>query len=337
MRFGLALPHYDTSLASRPATWEGVRRTAERAEGAGFDSVWVSDHLFLDWGKYGGSSEQQGALECWTTLTAIAAVTERVRVGSMALCNDFRNPALLAKMIATLDLISGGRVDVGLGAGWYEPEYRAAGIDFESPGHRIARLGESLEIVARLLEGEELVFKGGHYTIDGAICRPGPAQKPRPPLWVGGKGDYLLKTAARRADGWNFSWLGSIDAYRERKSSADRACEAVGRDPATLRRSVGAYVVAGSDGPDVRRRYERLLKRTPAGVLDGEKDGTAVSWQEFRKARIAGTTSEVVDQLGRLTELGVEEVIVGLGTLPFQVADEEDIDLVGSEIIPALR
>ena len=337
MRFGLALPHYDTSLSGKPVSWDGVRRTAERAEAAGFDSVWVSDHLFLDWGKYGGPSDPQGALECWTTMSAIAATTQRVRVGSMALCNDFRNPALLAKMIASLDLLSGGRVDVGLGAGWYEPEYRAADIEFDPAGQRIARLGESLEVIARLLEGDELVFKGKHCTVDGAICRPGPAQQPRPPLWVGGKGDYLLKTAARGADGWNFSWLGSIDTYTERKGAADQACERIQRDPATLRRSVGAYVVAGSDDADVRRRYERLVDRTPDGVLRENKAGTAVSWEEFRTSRIAGTTGEVVEQLGRLIELGVEEVIVGLGALPFQVADEEDIDLVGSEIIPALR
>jgi probable F420-dependent oxidoreductase len=337
MRFGLALPHYDTSLAGRPVSWDGVRRAAERAEAAGFDSVWVSDHLFLDWGKYGGPSERQGALECWTTMTAVASVTERVRVGSMALCNDFRNPALLAKMIATLDLLSGGRLDVGLGAGWYEPEYRAAEIPFDPPGRRIARLGESLEIVARLLEGEELVFKGDHYTIDGAICRPGPLQSPRPPLWIGGKGDYLLKTAARFADGWNFSWLGSFDTYRERSTAADKACKALGRDPASLRRSVGAYVVTGSDEADVRTRFKRLVDRTPEGVLRSDKERAAVSWEEFRTSRIAGTTGEVVEQLGRLHELGVEEVIVGLGALPFQVADEEDIDLVGSEIIPALR
>lgn len=337
MRFGLALPHYDTSLAGRPVSWEGVRGAAERAEAAGFDSVWVSDHLFLDWGKYGGRSERQGALECWTTMTAVASATERVRVGSMALCNDFRNPALLAKMIATLDLLCGGRVDIGLGAGWYEPEYAAADIEFDPPGDRIARLGESVEIIARLLEGEDLVFKGGHYTIDGAICRPGPGQEPRPPLWIGGKGDYLLKTAARVADGWNFSWLGSIDAYAGRKVAADAACDAVGRDPATLRRSVGAYVLVGSDDSDVRRRYERLMDRTPEGVLRSDQRGTAVSWEEFRTSRIAGTTGEVVEQLGRLTELGVEEVIVGLGALPFQVADEEDIDFMGAEVIPALR
>src|SRR5215210_9125982 len=147
MRFGLALPHYDTSLGGRKASWDGIRDAALAAEASGFHSVWVSDHLFLDWSKYGGPDEPQGSLECWTTMAGLAAATSKVRIGSMALCNDFRNPALLAKMIATLDLLSGGRLDVALGAGWYEPEYRAAGIEFDRPSVRIERLGESLQIV----------------------------------------------------------------------------------------------------------------------------------------------------------------------------------------------
>ena len=338
MRFGLALPHYDTSLAGKPASWQGVRAVAKQAEAAGFDSVWVSDHLFLDWSKYGGSSEPRASLECWTTMSALAAATEKVRIGSMALCNDLRNPALVSKMVASLDQLSAGRLDVGIGAGWYEPEYELAGIPFDPPGTRIGRLGEAVQILSRLLGGEELTFAGKHYDIQGAVCRPGPHQQPRPPLWIGGKGDYLLKTAARVADGWNFSWIGSIDSYAERKEAADQACEAEGRDPKTLRRSVGAYVHAGTDGADLEQRFERLKQATPEGVLEAKTTGgPGVSWQEFRSTRIAGTTDEVVEQLGRLSDLGVEEVIVGLGALPFQVADPEDVDFVASEVIAQLR
>ena len=270
-------------------------------------------------------------------MTAVAAATRNVRVGTLTLCNDFRHPALLAKMAATLDCLSGGRVAVGLGAGWYEAEYAAAGLAFDRAATRIKRLGESAEIVRRLLSGEEVAHNGKHYAIDRAVVRPGPIQVPPPPVWIGGKGDLLLRTAASSADGWNFSWLGDIDVYAERSKIADESCEAAGRDPATLRRSVGAYVLAGSDDADVRRRFERLVERTPAGVLHPSGAGTGVSWDEYRRSRVAGTTSEVVDRLGSLERFGVEEVIVSLGALPFQVADEEDVELVGEEIASALR
>jgi probable F420-dependent oxidoreductase len=337
VRFGIALPHYDTSYAGRPVSWESVRKVAVLAEGCGLDSVWVSDHLFLDWSKYGGPPDTQGALECWTTLTAVAAATERVRVGSLTLCNDLRNPALVAKMAATLDLLSGGRLDLGLGAGWYEPEYAAAGIEFSAPGVRIRRLGEAVEIVGRLLGGEELTLQGRYYRVDGAVCTPRPLQDPRPPVWVGGKGDHLLRVAARVADGWNYSWLGSLQTYRERLASARRACEDNGRDPETLRRSVGVYLLAGRDEGDARRRFERLAERTPPGVLRGPEDGGRVSWERFQRERFAGSAGEVIERLGALVDLGVEEVVVSLGALPFGVADEEDVQLLGEEIAPALR
>jgi probable F420-dependent oxidoreductase len=336
MRFGLALPHYDTSFEGRPASWEAVRDVARLAERSGFDSVWVSDHLFLDWSKYGGPDTRQGCLECWTTMTALAATTERIRIGSMALCNDFRAPALVAKMAASLDLLSGGRVDLGLGAGWYEPEYVAAGIPYDPPGTRIRRLGESVEIVKRLLAGEELTYEGKFYDIRGAVLNPGPRQSPLP-VWVGGKGDYLISTAARVADGWNMSWLTGADAYKERLDHARKACEKHGRDFETFRRSAGVYVTVGRDERDARGRYERLVERSPKGVLPSSNGSAAVSWQEFRSDRIAGTAGEVIDKLGALAELGVEEVILGLGVLPFQLSDAEDVELVGAEVIPALR
>lgn len=337
MHLGLALPHYDTSHRNEPVAWTSVRDCALAAERSGFSSVWVSDHLFLDWGKYGGPATRQASLECWTTMAALAAATSRVRVGSLTLCNDLRSPALLAKMAASLDVLSGGRLDVGMGAGWYEPEYRAAGIDFDPAGTRIRRLGEAVEIAGRLLAGEELTFDGDHYQVQEAICLPRPVQSPRPPIWVGGKGDLLLRTAARVADGWNFSWIGSFETYAERSRAADEACAAEGRDPSTLTRSVGAYVLAGRDDADLRARFERLVERTPEGVFPPQSNGGAVSWETFRRDHVTGTVAEVTDRLGRLSELGVREVVVTAGALPFQVADPEDVELLGAEIAPALK
>jgi alkanesulfonate monooxygenase SsuD/methylene tetrahydromethanopterin reductase-like flavin-dependent oxidoreductase (luciferase family) len=239
-------------------------------------------------------------------------------------------------MVATVDLLSGGRLDVGLGAGWYEPEYQRSGIPLARPGARIERLGESVEIIKRLLDGEELIFEGKHYQVNGAVCRPGPHGGRRPPLWIGGKGDRLLRTAARVADGWNMSWLGSIQTYEDKVRVAVEACEAAGRDPASLRRSVGAYVLVGRDESDARARFERLVSRTPQGVMGSRAENTAVSWDEFRRDHFAGTAAEVTDRLAPLKESGVEEIIVTLGTLPFQVADEEDVEQVGA-LTSALR
>ena len=337
MRLGLALPHYDTSYANEPVAWHHVVEVARRAVAAGFDSIWVSDHLFLDWSKYGGPHDAQGSLECWTTLAALAASTSRVRLGTLALCNDFRPPALLAKMAASLDRLSGGRLDLGLGAGWYDAEYRAAGLAFDAPATRISRMGEAASLIARLLEGEEVYAHGRYYTIEGAVCRPGPAQHPRPPIWIGGKGDLLIRTAARVADGWNFSWLGSVSTYRERLASMEQACERVGRDPATLRRSVGAYLTVGRDEAAARRRFELTERRSPRGVMTVGTAGAGISWDEFRRDRIAGSVAEAVDRLGALAELGVEEVVVTLGVLPFQLVDDEEIELVGAEVASRLR
>lgn len=314
-------------------------RVANLAEKSGFDSLWVSDHLFLDWSKYGGSDEPVGALECWSTLSGLAAVTTKTRLGSLTLSNDLRNPGLVAKMIATLDQLCGGRLDVGVGGGWYEPEFAAAGISFDPPATRIGRLGESVEILGRLLEGEEVDYDGRYYQMHGAVCWPGPQQEPRPPLWIGGKGDMLITAAARVADGWNMSWLGSedsFDAYATRSAFADRACEKLGREPQDLRRSVGAYVIVGKDEQDARKRFERLAERTPPGHLEALCGGTAVSWDAFAGERVAGPVEEVADRLRSLEALGVEEVIVTIGSLPFQLADEEDVELFGTEVGPLL-
>lgn len=336
MRIGLAIPHYDTSYQGEPASWQAILEVACTAERVGFDSIWVSDHFFLDWGKYGGADDRRGAFECWTLLAALAARTDTVRIGSLALCNDFRSPALLAKMAGSLDLLSGGRLELGLGAGWYEPEYDAVGIAFDPPGERIARLGEAGRVVRSLLDGDEVSFEGRHYALDGAICRPR-REDGRPAVWFGGKGDYLIKTAVRHADGWNFSWLGSLDTYRDRLAAAEKACDEEGRDLSTFRRSVGAYVMTGSDDADASRRFDRLAGRTPPGVLQGSNGESAVSWQGFKETNVAGSATEVIDRLGEIKDLGVEEVIMTLGTLPFQLGDIEDVEMVGQEIVPAIR
>src|SRR3982074_1100173 len=156
MLVGLALPQYDFSLPGIPEIgWPFVRDSAQRAEELGFSSVWLSDHLFLDIAHYGAPERQQGSMEWRARLAALAAATERIRLGTLVVCNDLRLPTLLAKMATAIDLVSRGRLELGMGAGWYEDEYEAAGVPFDPPGIRIARLTEALQIVTGLLSGPE--------------------------------------------------------------------------------------------------------------------------------------------------------------------------------------
>lgn len=235
MKVGVALPHY--GRPEQDPSLERVVGIARECERLGFDSVWVSDHHVFDLGKYGGSSDPIGSLEPLTALAVLASETSSVRLGTMVLCNEFRHPVQLAKEAATVDLASGGRLELGLGAGWYEPEFERAGMRFPPPRVRLERLGESIEILAELFKGEPVSYAGKHYRLSEALARPLPAQRPRPTIWMGGKGDRAIAIAGRVADGWNAAWFQDPDAYGER---ADRLGGAV------VRRSIGQYAEGSS-------------------------------------------------------------------------------------------
>ena len=328
MRIGLALPQYDYSVPGEsPLTFATLAEHARRADQLGFASLWLSDHLFLDVGKYGGGDEPQGAYEPITTLGALAAVAPHARLGTLVICEALRPPAVLAKGLATLDRLCDGRLDVGMGAGWYEPEYRALGMPMPSPGVRIRRLHEACEIVGALLGGGDVTYQGEHYAVVDALVDPPAIQKPRPPLFIGGKGDRVLATAVAVADGWNTCWAWTHDAYRERLDVFERACESASRDPATMWRSVGLYTLVGEDEEDVAARFERLRTVTPKGVLDG------VTLDQWREGRLVGTVEQVREQVAGWAELGVETIIVGPGALPFQVASLDDLDAIAAALI----
>src|SRR5262245_54494453 len=250
MKLGVALPHYDFSFPDRqPATFDRIARYAELTESLGFHQAWVSDHYWLDLERYGGPASRQGTPECWTMLSALAVRTSRVRLGTLVLATGFRPPTLLAKMAATLDQLSGGRLDLGPGAGWNEAEFVDNGRPFPRPGERLAMLEEALGVLRALLTDAEGPgsFSGRYYRAEQAPVVPGPVQRPRPPLWVGGRGDRLLGVVARAADGWNLVWSVTPEAYRERLELLARACAAAGRDPGEVRRSRGPLPLAGRD------------------------------------------------------------------------------------------
>ena len=334
MRVGLALPHYGFSFPDRrDLSWDGLAEWATRAEEKGFDSVWISDHFFLSLGRYDGGDEPYSSVEPLMALSALATVTERVRIGTLVLCAGFRHPAMVAKSAVTIDHLSGGRLDLGLGAGWYEDEYRAFGYDFATLGERFSILEEYMEVLGLLFgEKEPVTWQGEHFHLDEAYCRPRPLQQPRPPLWVGGKaGPRLLRLVARRADGWNTVWAWAPRDYGERARVLDRLCEKDGRDPRSVKRSVGLYTVVGESQPDVEARWRRIQDWVPGDAF------AASSLEEWRADKLVGTPEQVLERLAEFASHGVEEMIVSIGPLPFAIADPEMVDLIAERVIPQAR
>jgi alkanesulfonate monooxygenase SsuD/methylene tetrahydromethanopterin reductase-like flavin-dependent oxidoreductase (luciferase family) len=230
-------------VPARPAEIVDLARAVEQA---GFDSVWTFDHL-LSYEDPAG--EPAGTWEAWTLLAAIAAVTERVKLGVLVSCTGFREPIVTAKMAHTLHELTDGRIILGLGAGWHEPEYRAFGIPFD---HKVDRFEESMKIIGPLVRTGRSDFSGSYYrTVDGRLLPP--ASQPTMPILIGGRGPRMLSLVAEHADAWNVAWFGLPGPkFTEAHERALAACADAGRDPATLDVSVGIYVKADdADGPGV--------------------------------------------------------------------------------------
>lgn len=243
MKIGLVLPMAESD-GPGAGDWPQVRKLALMAEAGGIDSLWVYDHLIFR----GLGDEDGGIHEAWTLLSALAAVTDRAQLGTIVLGTGFRPPALTAKMAATLDEVSNGRLILGLGTGWHEPEYRGFGYPFD---HRASRFEESLQIIVPLLRGEHVTLAGAYHQVEDAVLIPPP---PRPtrmpgtvPILIASKGERVLRLTARWADAWNTAWFGLPDErFTQRRADLHAACDAEGRDPATLEVTVGVSV--GEEG-----------------------------------------------------------------------------------------
>lgn len=243
MRIGLTLPlaEGDTAAGHAPDFAETVA-FATHAEAVGLDSIWVFDHLLFRFPDVPQESVREG----WTTLSAVAALVPRVELGSLVMCSSFRNPALMAKMAATLDDLSGGRVILGLGSGWHDPEYTAFGYPDD---HKVGRFAEDLEVTARLLKGERFSLTGTWREFRDAELLPPPVR--RVPILVAAKGQRMLRLTARWADAWNTAWFGRVeDRFMTRLSDLERACADEGRDPASIRRTVGVRLHDPGEGAD---------------------------------------------------------------------------------------
>jgi len=235
LKVGLMFPDTEREFGGGTARWADLLAMARLAEDAGFDSIWVSDHLIF---RFEGK-EPQGIWECWSLLSALAAATSRVEIGPLVSCTSFRNPALLAKIADTVDEISGGRLILGLGAGWHEPEYAAFGYPFD---RRVGRFAEALQIIVPLLRTGHVDFAGEYYQARDCELRPRGPRPAGPPIMIGTTGARMLRLTAEYADIWNAWALNTPEDVTAARDKVDAACLDAGRDPATLQRSCSILV-----------------------------------------------------------------------------------------------
>jgi len=286
--FGVFVPQgWKMELSSIPddaAKWAAAVAVARRAEELGFDSLWVYDHFHNV-----PRPAHEAVFECWTVMAAISQVTSTIRLGQMVGCNLYRPPTLLAKITSTLDVISGGRLDFGIGAGWYENECRGYGYPFPVPKDRIAMLREAVEVILSMWTERETNYEGRFYTASRANCDPKPIQRPRPPLWIGGGGEQLtLRVVARYADYSNFG--GTLEEFVHKREVLRAHCEKVGRDESEITKTWSPEIV---------------IRATDAEVRDAQRLSIrGGSFEEWRESNLVGTPAEVEDKIGRYVEAG---------------------------------
>jgi len=286
---------------------------ARRCEQLGIGSLWLYDHL------YGPGAPQLPSMEAWTLATALLSNTERLRIGHLVLCNQFRHPVLLAKMATTLDQISAGRMQLGLGSGSIESEHQQAGLNWGSFADRSARLGETLEILYQAFAGR-IDVAGEHYTIRNLAIQPGPAQQPRPPIVVGGVDErYTLPLVARYADVWNVPTY-ALAELEPKLAALHRICDDIGRDPATIVMSVEAVMALSPDDEALGKTRELAEKRF---------GGPGFGLQE---AGLVGTPTAVIERLHQLHEMGFGQVVL----FTHDRASDATLDLLASEVIAKL-
>jgi len=301
MRIGVVLPQgwFLEYRGREPrAAWAQTVRVAGAADRLGFDSVWLYDHFHTV-----PVPEDEIVFEPFTALSALAALTERVHIGHIVVCTGFRNPALTAKMISTLDTISGGRAELGIGAGWKREEWLAYGYDFPSTRERLSMLGDHLEIITRMLEGDDharATFRGTYAWVQGAINRPKPLQRPRLPIMVGGNGPNVTwRLAARYADELNLDGL-TPEEVAEALPIIRARCEEIERDPASLRVSVHTWYESpgvstpGQQRIDLYAAYRELGVHRVQSYVDGFADGPDALESFAADVVAAGATLEPV-------------------------------------------
>ncbi|MGA9594598.1 MAG: LLM class F420-dependent oxidoreductase [Acidimicrobiia bacterium] len=324
MRFGAFVPQgwrLDLVGIETEQQWPTMLSVAKTIEAAGYESVWVYDHFHTV-----PVPTQEVTYEAWTLMAALAATTDKVRLGQMCTCNGYRSPSYLAKVAVSIDAISGGRVEMGIGAGWYEHEYNGYGFPFPKPSVRIGELGEAVEIMKRLWTEDEVHFEGKHYTLDGAICRPKPVQQPHIPFWIAGGGEKLtLNVAARYASYTNFGI--DVDEFVHKSEVLAGHCVDVGSDFDAIVRSSNFNVVCAATEAEVDDKVGAILDRYRPFVTPDRLEGLE---RMFRAT--AGTPEQLVAKLQPWVAAGLTYAIVYFQDAAY---DTSGLELFAREVFPA--
>jgi F420-dependent oxidoreductase-like protein len=295
MKIGLIVPQgwrMDlVGITDYVEAYETMTRVAQEAEALGFDSVWLYDHLHTV-----PVPTQEVTFECWMSTAALARDTKRVRIGQIVTCNSYRNPALLAKMASCVDVMSHGRLDFGIGAGWYEHEYRAYGYDFPDAPTRLRQLREAVQVILKMWTEDEAVFEGQYYQVRGAINQPKGVQKPHIPLLIGGGGEQVtLKMVAQFADACNVGHLDN-EGLEHKFAVLKKHCEEIGRDYNSLRRTVlFNCAIAGTDQAALAKS-DPFRRNIPSGRI--------------REQALVGTPDTIRRRLAEIEQTGAQEIIL---------------------------
>ena len=299
------------AIEGAAAKWDKSLEIAIRAEELGYDSIWVYDHFHNV-----PRPAHEAVFECWTTIAAISQRTSRIRLGQMVGCTSYRNPGLLAKITSTIDVISGGRLDWGIGAGWYENEYRAYGYEFPKPKDRIGMLRETVEIVRSMWLETETTYRGAYYELTRANCDPKPLQSPHPPIWIGGGGEQLtLRVVAQYGDCSNFG--GTPEEFAHKCEVLKNHCAAVGRDYDSIRKTWS---------PEI------FIRETQAEVdaVASQFNDDPAAW---RNAHLVGTPDQVAERVQQYIDLGCGGFVPWNADYP----STETLELFATRVMPNFR
>ena len=278
-------------IADPVEAYETMTRVAQEAEQSGFDSIWLFDHFHTV-----PTPTQEVTFECWTSTAALARDTKRVRIGQMVTCNGYRNPALMAKMASTVDVLSHGRLDFGIGAGWYEHEYRAYGFEFLDAPTRLRYLREAAQVILAMWTENEAVYNGKYYHINGAINQPKGVQKPHIPLLIGGGGEKVtLKLVAQYGDGCNIGHL-DIAGLEHKFAVLKQHCEELGRDYNTIKRTVLFNCAIAKTDEEAMAKTTPFARNIPSGRI--------------REQALVGTPTTIRQRLKEIEQAGAQEIII---------------------------